>query len=75
MRCFLTLRNTDDAILDKEGVEAANAEELRAEVAKMVKEVRSAYPSVASEWKGWRLDATDLSGAILFSVNLDPLAG
>jgi hypothetical protein len=71
MRCFLNLHNTDEAIFDEE---VANAEELRAEVAKVVKEVRSAAPLVASEWKGWRLEATDPSGAVLFSVNLDPLA-
>jgi hypothetical protein len=74
MRCFFNLHNTDDAILDQEGVEVANAEELRAEVAKVVKEVRSADSLVARDWKGWRLEATDASGAVLFSVNLDPLA-
>jgi hypothetical protein len=74
MRCFFNLHNTDDAILDEEGIEVANVEELRAEVAEGVKEVRSADPLVARDWKGWRLEATDRSGAVLFSVNLDPLA-
>jgi hypothetical protein len=74
MRCFFNLHNTDEAILDQEGVEVEDVEELRAEVAKVVKEVRSADPLVASEWKGWRLEATDPSGGVLFSVNLDPLA-
>jgi hypothetical protein len=74
MRCFFNLHNTDDAILDKEGVEVANVEDLRAEVAKGVKDVRSADPLVVGDWKGWRLEATDPSGAVLFSVNLDPLA-
>jgi hypothetical protein len=74
MRCFFNLHNTDDAILDEEGVEVANVEELRAEVAKGIKEVRSADPLVARAWKGWRLEATNPSRAVLFSVNLDPLA-
>jgi hypothetical protein len=74
MRCFFNLHNTDDTILDEEGVEVSNVEELRAQVAKEVNEVRSADPLVAGEWKGWRLEATDPSGAVLFSVNLDPLA-
>jgi hypothetical protein len=74
MRCFFNLHNTDEAILDKEGVEVASIDELRLEVAKAVEEVRTADPLRAREWKGWRLEATDPSGGVLFSVNLDPLA-
>jgi hypothetical protein len=74
MRCFLNLHNTDEAILDEEGVEVAKLEDLRSEVAKDINEVRSADPLVARDWKGWRLEATDPSGAVLFSVHLDPFA-
>jgi hypothetical protein len=74
MRCFFNLVNTNDAIRDEEGVEVASVDELRAEVAKGIEELRSAEPLSARDWKGWQLEAIDPSGAVLFSVNLDPLA-
>jgi hypothetical protein len=73
MRCFFNLVNTNEAILDEEGVEVASVDELRAEVAKEIEELRSADPLSARAWKGWKLEATEPSGAVLFSVNLDPL--
>jgi hypothetical protein len=46
-------------------------DELRAVVADTVEEVRHEHPSGASNWKGWRLEVTDTSGAVLLTINLD----
>ena len=61
-------------MFDMEGVEVAHVKDLRTEVAETIEEVRRSDPSGASDWKGWRFEVTDTSGAVLFTINLDPLS-
>ncbi len=75
MRCFFHLVDAHgSSMLDIEGVEVAHIDELRAEVAETLREVREADPLAARGWKGWRLEVTDPSGAVLLTVNLDPVS-
>ncbi len=71
MRCFFNLVRADDYMLDPEGVEAADMEELRAEVAKAIEEMRHADPAAGRDWRGWRMEVTDASGAVLLTIDLD----
>jgi hypothetical protein len=75
MRCFFNLVGPHGSLPDQEGIEVANMDELRAEVAETVEEVRSSAPSEAQHWKGWRLEVTDSSGAVIFSVDLHGVWG
>jgi hypothetical protein len=59
-------------MLDPEGVEVADMEELRAEVSKAIEEMRLAEPAAARDWIGWRMEVTDPKGAILLTVDLSP---
>jgi hypothetical protein len=73
MRCFFNLVDAHgSSILDVDGVDVADVDELRAVVADAVQEVRRERPSDSSDWKGWRLEVTDTSGAVLLTINLDP---
>jgi hypothetical protein len=70
MRCFFNLLNAHEAMLDVEGVEVASVENLRAEVAEAVREIRRGDPSATRDWSGWRLEVTDPSGTVLLTINL-----
>ncbi len=58
-------------MLDPEGVEVGDMEELRAEVAKAIEEMRLAEPAAARDWNGWRMEVTDSAGAVLLTIDLD----
>jgi hypothetical protein len=55
-------------MLDVEGVEVTSVQNLRAEVAEAVGEIRRVD---TSDWRGWRLEVTDRSGTVLLTINLD----
>ncbi len=92
MRCFFHLVDAHGSMLDMEGVEVADLDELRAsmldmegvavtdmdelraEIADAIEELRSADPGGAKYWKGWRLEVTDTSGAVLLTINLDSVS-
>jgi hypothetical protein len=59
-------------MLDPEGVEVADMEELRAEVSKAIDEMRLGEPDAPSDWNGWRMEVTDPQGAILLTIDLSP---
>jgi hypothetical protein len=61
------------SMLNMQGVAVSDMDELRAEIADAVEEMRSADPSGAKYWKGWRLEVTDGSGAVLLKFELDPV--
>jgi hypothetical protein len=65
-------RDRHGSNLDEDGVEVADMGQLRAHAQKAVEELRSADPSAARDWKGWRLEVTDTSGAVLLTINLNP---
>jgi hypothetical protein len=74
MRCFFHLVGAYDTLLDEDGVEVADMGQLRAHAQKAVEELRSEDLSAARDWKGWRLEVTNTSGAVLLTINLDPVS-
>jgi hypothetical protein len=63
------LASQHETIPDQDGVEVTDVAETYAAARQAIKEFRSESPS--TEWRGWRLDVTDASGAIVFSISLD----
>ena len=73
MRCFFNLVGPNTSLPDQEGIEVADINEISAEVAETIEEVRSSAPS--QDWKGWRLEVADSSGAVIFFADLDRVRG
>jgi hypothetical protein len=71
MRCYFNLADAQQFLLDNDGVEVADVNELRAQVTKTIDELRYANPTAARSWEGWRLEVTDNSGRVLLTINLD----
>ena len=71
MRYFFNLVDSGASMIDAEGVEVADMEELRAEVAQAIEGMRHADPDAARNWKGWRMEVTDPEGAVVLKVDLD----
>jgi hypothetical protein len=70
-RCFFNLVDEQGSIIDQDGVEVTATDELRAQVAKAIEEFRQTNASATRDLKGWRLEVTDTSGAVLLTVKLD----
>ncbi|WP_046867453.1 DUF6894 family protein [Microvirga massiliensis] len=70
-RFYFHLVGAHDVIPDKDGLEVGSLAETLAEVLKAIEELRRDNPSTSTEWRGWRLDVADQSGAVAFSINLD----
>jgi hypothetical protein len=71
MRCYFNLVDSRGCILDREGVEVADMEALREEVATAINEMKHADPAAARDWRGWQMEVTDSAGAVLLTINLD----
>lgn len=70
MRCYFNLVSDDETILDDEGVEVRDLDQARAQALKAIAELRAEADDEMIDWNRWRLDATDPSGQILFSIRL-----
>ncbi|MBF9234412.1 DUF6894 family protein [Microvirga alba] len=70
MRCYFNLVNGTDMIVDQDGIEVRDIEQARSQAWKAIEELRAEDSASASEWKDWRLEVTDASGTIFFSINL-----
>jgi hypothetical protein len=70
MRCYFNLVET---IVDSEGVEVADPNEARGLALEAIAEMIQDNGGEITDWRGWRLEAVDASGAILFTISLDAL--
>jgi hypothetical protein len=73
MRLYFHLRDKHRSIPDSEGVEVPDVAQARAAGLEMLRELREEDPSTAQEWSGWRLEATDAAGVVVFRIDLDSL--
>ena len=71
MRYFFNLLHARGAILDEKGVEVDDSSQIRSEAIRAIEELRRTDPSIAEDWKDWRLEVTDEAGTIILSVHLD----
>src|SRR5687768_17394204 len=68
MRIYFHLKNTNEVLLDTEGVEVSDPQEARAQAALVIEELR---PKDVECWSGWTLTAMAAGGRVLFSVDLE----
>ena len=65
------MKDAHEVLLDVEGVEVSDPQDVRAQTALVIEELR---PTDAQYWSGWTLTAT-AGGRVLFTVDLDSNVG
>ena len=70
MRVLFHLMDESETIRDEEGVEVSDLDEAKAEARNAIQELRE-KDAAARDWAGWKLQASDEKGALLFSLRLD----
>jgi len=70
MRCYFYLVNGSEVIRDTEGLEVADLDQAHAEALETLHALALKDGEAAAAWAGWRLDVSDASGALLFSISL-----
>jgi len=70
MRCYFNLMSDDETLLDEEGVEVRDLDQAWAQALKAIAELRQEAEFDLTEWERWRLEATDSTGKVLFSIRL-----
>ena len=73
MRLYFHLRDKHHSIPDSDGVEVPDIDHARAASLEMLRELREENPSTAEEWSGWRLEATDATGVVVFRIDFDSI--
>jgi hypothetical protein len=68
---FHLVRSKDVCLPDMDGVEVDDPAQAQSVALKTMRQLFRENPSVARDWSGWRLDGTDETGAVLFSIALD----
>ncbi len=69
MKYFLHLKNHTEQILDDVGIVAGSPEQAYTQATKALRELL-AEGEQASGWSGWKLEATDPAGVVVFSIDL-----
>ena len=59
--------------MSMEGVEVADLDQARTLAREAAAEMIQAGEAQIADWRGWRLEAADASGAVLFTISLDAL--
>lgn len=67
MRCYLNLVDATQTLVDHEGVEVSDLDEAREAAREAVAELVEG----GADLRGWRLEAVDASGTVLFAIRLD----
>ena len=70
MHCYFHLSNGKETVLDQEGIEVNNAEEAYTQAHEAVEEILGEDELEAKEWSGWHIQVTDVSGTLLYEIEL-----
>jgi len=73
MRCHFDLASAHQTLPDDQGVEVADLDEARTLARDAIREAIQEGDLTIADCPGWRLEARDASGAILFTIRLDTL--
>ena len=73
MACFHFVVRTDTHVLLSDSIELANLETARVEAARRVGELLKTHAEALWEDKEWQMDVTDVSGLILFVINISAM--
>jgi len=71
MRCYFNLVNGINRIVDCDGIEVRDLEQVQVQAVKAIEELREEDGSNSSDWGNWSLEVTDSSGTVLFAINLN----
>ena len=71
MRVYFNLADGANSITDPDGLEVLNLDQAYTEAEQVIAEIFREDPTLEAGAAGWRLDAADSSGAVLFSINFD----
>jgi len=70
MRCYFNLVDAHQTFLDHEAVEVEDLSQVHSLAVKAAVEmIRKGKTDIAG-WRGWQMEVTDASGAMLFTVSL-----
>jgi hypothetical protein len=73
MRCYFHLVKQTETIPDEEGIEVLDLFQGRQAALRAAEELLREDKEAAAAAYGWRLDVSDASGDVLFSIWLDDL--
>ena len=73
MRCHFNLVDRYETLVDEDGVEVETIERAHTLALEVAREMLAQDPARIESWRGWRLEATDRSGVVLFTIRLDAL--
>ena len=73
MRCYFNLVSSHESILDQEGIEVADLDQARSVARAAAQEMIRTGEAHISDWRGWRMEVADHSGAALFTLDLGQL--
>ena len=71
MRCYFKLVGSDQIITDEEGLEVGNVAEARTLAHEAITEMLQERAAEIARWRGWVLEARDVSGTVLFTMSFD----
>jgi hypothetical protein len=71
MRVYFNLVDGADSIPDHQGVEVRDVSKAYTEAERAIAELLQDNASMEADVSGWRLDAVDATGAVLFSIHLN----
>jgi hypothetical protein len=61
-------------LVDEDGVEVASIDRAHTLALEVARELLEQDQARIESWRGWRLEATDSSGVVLFTIRPDALA-
>ena len=73
MRCYFNLVNAHQTLTDHHGVEVEDLDQVRRLALEAAVEMIWKGEADIAGWRGWRMEATDASGAVLFTISLGAL--
>ncbi len=73
LRCHFNLACAHQTLVDQEGVEVADVDQARTLAIEVALDLIRTGEAQIADWRGWRLEATNGSGAVLFTLSLDAL--
>ena len=73
MQCHFNLADAHQTLFDEEGVEVEDVDQARTLAIEVALDLIRTGEAQIADWRGWRLEATDALGAVLFTLRLDAL--
>ncbi len=71
MRVYFHLVSREDVVRDDTGIDVADVEAAQQEAVRAINELRQDADLSPEDWGGWRLEAVDADGNVLFTIPLN----